>query len=51
MSAIRDDAWPSKQRTGQPRELCSSLGQPVQLCPVDKLGQFGYVTRDPGARP
>ena len=60
MSAFRDDAWPSKQRTCPPSELhvyiYSSLGQQVHsssvpcLCPVNKLGQFGDVTRrDPAA--
>ena len=48
MSAFRDDAWPSKHRTGQPSELhvYSSLGQQV-LRPVDFSGQFGDDTRDP----
>ena len=39
MSAFRDNAWPSKQHTGQLSELhvyiYSSLGQQVLLCPVD----------------
>ena len=54
MSAFRDDAWPSQQRTCHPSELhiqFTGSTSPLLLCPVDKLGQFGDVTRrDPAAR-
>ena len=57
MLAFRDYAWPSQQRTGQPSELnvytahWVNKSSPVPcLYPVDQLGQFGDVTRDPAAR-
>ena len=46
MSAFRDDAWPSKQRTGQPSELRDTVhwvnksSSVPCLCPV---GQFRDV--------